>query len=395
MTEKYDRAAASPPAGVYLPFPKELKSADTIALEDRKMPRTVPGRPRADFWIALALLLASIVCGCGGDNDDDLVRVDGNPTGPSLTYVGRYLGASNLVAGQFAVLDLTTTTAGTASGTLQVAVPTVPVANLQAAGGQSIAATGTVNLDNGNFNLSGALEGLGPFSVDGNLPAGNDLGSFLITIGGQTFNGVIQNADLGTPNPPGGGGGSGSGTTIIGGALSSLVFSASSDYNGFNPPVTSNSTIAGALLESSGGESAIGISITETTSTGVLAKVRTLSFGVALAPGETLVVGRSYPLANRGDFLGAYMNLSESTGPTGGGPGPLPLQSAPISIDRSWAPTASTTGSVTVTRLTSSAIELDFSFANVGPNSDSPGNSATGSFSISGHVLGNFDPAGQ
>ena len=58
-------------------------------------------------------------------------------------------------------------------------------------------------------------------------------------------------------------------------------------------------------------------------------------------------------------------------------------------INQAWAQTAGTTGTFTITSLTDTQVEGDFSVSNVGVNSVEPG-SAAGSFSASGHILANF-----
>lgn len=338
------------------------------------------------------LVMLWLVAGCGGSDGGQTVV---SPEQNSSVYVGHFLGTSTVSDGQTALLDLTTSSAGTASANLLVAIP-VPVP-LQAQD-DAMAATGTVNLSNGSFSLSGSAAGVGPFSVTGSLPAGNGLGSFQLLLDGQTYPGTIQRADLGTPSPPGGGGGGGGGTisaeVINEGQLSSLVFTPGAGYNGASPPLTSSASVSGSITRTSAGVNGISFSLSQTTpSGGAQERTETLGVGMAVASGETLVVGRSYPVATSAP--GAYVNLTETTGPIGG-PDPIPLQAAaPISLDRSWSQTAASTGSLTVTSLTASSIEVDFAFVNVGPTPDLPRNSALGSFSVSGHVRGTFTAAGR
>lgn len=331
-------------------------------------------RQGANLVGAILLALATFfVSACGSSSNDDLNQISGqqgNAGQGNLSYVGRFLGANNLFNGQTSVLDLTTSTSGSATGTLTVS--TVPVRGQGVTTPGTYPVSGSVNLANGFFQVSGTITGVGPFAIEGTLPVGTAQGSYTLSINGQTFAGVIQNSNLGTPTPPNNN--NPTGDLITSGTLSSFIFAPDGSYNGVNPPVSNSDRFGGAVGTGQNDINSATIAVTNSTVSGTTVNLRAFVVSVNLPDGEELTVGETYPLAGT-NGRGAVISLSESTGTT---------------VNRAWAPTASTTGSVTITSLTDTAIEMDFDFSNVGPNSEVANNTATGSFDTSGHLVGNF-----
>lgn len=325
-------------------------------------------------WAALILgLLTLFVTSCGDSNGiDDISGQQGNPGGPNLTFPGAYLGANNLDPGQTAVLDLDVATNGQATGFLNVrdtvAAQTIDI------NPADYPISGSVNLTTGTFNLTGSFPGLGAFTILGTLPVGNNLGTYVLTVNGRTFNGNIQNANLGVPNPPGGGGGGGNQRLILGGEVLDFTFTPDGSYNGVEPPVDATSLIGGAVVTGSATQNLVTISLSEIEGSAV----RGLVFGIVTQDGEALVVGETYPLVATNTETGSVLSLSESVGTT---------------VTEAWVATTGTSaGSVTLVALDDNGVEVDFNFTNVIPNSAVANNTAAGTFDISGTVVADFAP---
>jgi hypothetical protein len=331
-------------------------------------------------------LLTLFIAACGDSNDFQEVSGQRGNSNQNLAFVGSWLGANNLGAGQSATLSMTVANSGQATGSLTVDQPLVSNQAVTIPTG-TYPLSGTVNLATGAFSLSGTLTGLGPISISGQLPIGNSQGAYSITINGQTFSGVIQNADLGTPTPPSNDDDddddddddSGNSHLILGGTLSNFVFTPDGSYNGANPPVDESSLITGAVVTGSAEENAVTIAISETTIGSQGAQVTALAFGVVTHDGEPLEVGHTYPLVSTEDGDGSVVSLSDTTGTT---------------ITSDWISTEDTTGSVTITALTDDEVELDFTFTGVAPNPEVEGNESEGTFSTSGHVSADFAASG-
>lgn len=330
-------------------------------------------------WAAILLgLLTLFVSACGDSNDFNQVSgQQGNPNnggGGNLVFVGDYLGANNF-NGQIGELDLTVNSNGQASGTYTVE-DTLLLQTIDINPGVYNVA-GSVNLTTGSFNLSGTFPGLGNFTIAGNLPVGGNVGSYTVTVNGQTFTGNIQAASQGVPTPPPNGGGNNNGDAALffGGNLSNFSFNPGGGYNGFNPPVDNGSLISGTITQNSNTNNQVLITLSEIN----LATTETtaLVFGVITQDGEELVVGQTYDLVDSVE-TGALLSLSTSIG---------------SSISEAWVATPGTSsGTVTVVAITAAGVELDFDFDNVVPNSEVSGNQATGSFSVSGTVFANYAP---
>ncbi|MCA9781217.1 MAG: hypothetical protein KC800_31065, partial [Candidatus Eremiobacteraeota bacterium] len=233
---------------------------------------------------------------------------------------------------------------------------------------------GGVNLATGTFSLSGNIPGVGNFSIAGTLPTAGNTASYTVTINGQTFTGVIQPSAQGQPNPPSGGGtGGGNSQLIQGGTLSNFVFTPDNDYNGDNPPIDAESGIAGAVGEGADGSESASIIISDIFLTNPV-QTRTFAISIVVPDGEDLEVGTAYPLADA-NGRGVIIALTDSEG---------------VEAVEGWSLTASTTGSATITALTDESITIEFTFSNVGPNSEITNNPATGTFNTSGTVVGNF-----
>jgi hypothetical protein len=328
------------------------------------------------FGLALlgTLALFTAACGSGGST---VGGVPGGPVAAVNPFAGQFLGTNPLNGGQTGAVDLQVDSLGRVTGVFRVVAPPAPPAGILLPAGSYIV-SGNVNFQTGVFSLTGSLPGVGDFTLTGTLPTGTNQGSYLLTIGGESFPGVIQNASLGVPNPnpnPGPGGGTQDGVNRLvgGGTLSGFTFTPSGGYNGVNPPVSGSSLIGGAVRDGSNSNNTATISISQSQIVGTSVTIRALVVGVVTGA-SPLTVGQTYPLATTPTGQGSIISLSETTGTT---------------IDKAWAPTANSAGNVTITSLTDTAIELDFEFTNLGPNSADPG-AAVGGFDTAGHVLGNF-----
>ena len=314
----------------------------------------------------LVLSVAFFVSACGDSNTDEFVI--NNPGNPALA--GRYLGANDLSGGQTANLDLTVASNGNATGTWTVIDPVTA----QTINAGSYAVSGAVNLATGNFSLWGTIPGVGNFSIAGTLPTAGNVASYSVSINGQTFAGVIQPAAQGQPNPPSGGGGGGGNSQLIqGGTLSNFVFTPDNNYNGDNPPIDAESGINGAVGEGVDGSESASIVISDIFLTNPV-QTRTFAISIVVPEGEDLEVGTVYPLADN-TGRGVIIALTDSEG---------------VEAVEGWSLTASTTGSATITALNEDSITIEFTFSNVGPNSEIANNPATGTFNTSGTVVGNF-----
>lgn len=321
-----------------------------------------------------SLLVVSVVAvafvGCGSSNDlENFVR--NNTTTPVFT--GQFLGANNLANNQTSNLSFTVNSNGQATGNLTVVNPV----SSQTITPGTYPVTGNVSLTTGVFSLTGTIPGLGTFSITGTLPSNGNVGSYTITINNQTFNGIIQPASQGQPSAPGAGNGNGTGTgnsqLISGGTLSNFVFNPDGSYNGDNPPVNTGSTISGAVGEGTDGSESASIVISEIQLTTPV-RTRTFIVTIKVPNGEDLQVGTTYPLASTSG-RGVVIAVSESEGTT---------------AVEGWSLVEATTGSATITARDANSITINFEFSNVGPNSEIANNPATGTFSTSGTVTGNF-----
>lgn len=361
-------------------------------------------------WMKLLLgLLVLLVAACGDSNDiNNISGQQGNV--PVRVFTGPFLGANNLGA-RTATLNLNVANTGAATGTVTVAGVNAQAIEINP-GVYDIA--GLVDLTTGAMNLTGNFPGVGPFTINGTLPVGNNQGGYTMNVNGQTFAGTIQNASLGVPTPPGGGNTTGGttgnttggttgnttggttgnttghttghttgGTTggeqhlIRSGTLSNFSFQPGAGYNGVNPPVSASSTITGAVTHGSATENLVAITISDITIS-AQPRVRTLVFGVTLHNGQDLEVGKTYNLVSNANDGGALLSLSEGVG---------------TQIDAAWAATAgSTTGTVTIVSLTETGVKLNFDFSNVIVNSEVANNTAAGTFSVSGTVDAPFAP---
>lgn len=329
----------------------------------------------------LTLCAVSLVAtGCGDENDDAFINtfnpglINTNTFGNNQ-FAGRYLGTTN-VNGQQGTLDLSVGPSGQATGTLTFGGQQVTMRVLGMLLTGPYTFTGSVDPNTGSFLLQGEVPGLGPVVVTGTLPRGNAQGNFQFTVGGQTFSGPIQNAQLGVPNNNNNGGGQNTGNQrlISSGTLSNFTFTEGGGYNGVNPPVTPSSLVTGTVTQN-GPDNGVFIVISEVFVGGNPARVRSLTFGVD-TNGNNIEVGRTYNLITANGQEGAIVSLQETNGPT---------------IERAWTQGTGATGTVRVTSLTSTTIDVEFNFSNVGPNAETPG-SAQGTFSTSGTVRGNFAP---
>lgn len=319
--------------------------------------------------VSLIATLALFATGCSDDDSKNIpfANTNNNNTATHIS-AGRYLGNVN-ITGQLGTLDVTVASGGAVTGTFTVAAPTNQARTVSVIPVGTYNVTGSVNLTSGSFTLTGTIPTLGNFSFSGTLSGNSTPGNFTITIDGSTYTGSISATS--TNN-----GGTQNGTShfVTSGTLSSFVFNPDGSYNGVNPPVDGNSLVGGTVVTGSTNNNQVTLGVSFTQIVGTTVHVRTLAVGI-LTHGNALVVGQSYPIVVTQGADGSAVSLSETTG---------------TNIDKAWTVTSSTTGSATITSLTSNSVGLDFTFTNVGPNTAAQTSTATGTFSTSGHIDGNF-----
>ncbi len=129
-----------------------------------------------------ALLLASLLTGCGGSDSSSVAAA--NP------FAGAYNGTSTLDGGRTGTLTASVSSTGAFTGTFAVAAaPTAPSKNFSFSIG-TFNLTGTVDAS-GTLNATGTDPVGGAFTITGNLSrTGN--GSFTITAGGDSYTGSIS-----------------------------------------------------------------------------------------------------------------------------------------------------------------------------------------------------------
>lgn len=339
-------------------------------------------------WLGLVVgVLALFLAACGSSNDINQVSgQQGLPGQPGL-YVGDYLGAANLGGAQTSLLSLDVANNGVATGTLTVT-------GLQA---QTAAPVGTydvqgsVDLNTGAFTVNGNIPAVGPFSINGVLPAtATGQGNYTLTVGNQTFNGVIQDASLGSPQPPSDGEGDDANRRLINGGQVTLNFVPGDGYNGHTPdPATGQ--LAGAVVTNSSTANIAMIALLNPTLVGSQAVLNGITFGIITRDGEPLEVGKTYSLTTLENttalMAGGRLNQT-GTPDLGSVEAITSLQSNP-----NWVVVpGQSQGTATITELTSSGISMNFEFSNVVPNPQVPDNTAAGSFSASGSVTAQFAP---
>ncbi len=333
--------------------------------------KTLQARARSLATSLVISVLAVLTVACGSSNDD-FTQVSGQQGGPigGSNFVGQFLGANNLPNNQTADLSFTVNNNGGATGTLSTNAAIVT----QAVQVGDFPVTGQVNLNSGTFTLTGNIPSSGNFTITGVLPVGNNQGTYQLVINGQTFQGVVQPANLGAPNAPGNNTPppEEDGRLISGGTVSNFVFTPGNGYNGPTQPVDADSTIAGAVGTGEDGQESVTIGLTEVIVEGQTATIRALV--ITIVDEDELVEGQAYPLSTDGKN-GSVISLSDSTGST---------------VTAGWSIVDGTTGQATITNIGENSITVQFQFTNVGPNSEVDPNDAEGEFSTSGTITGNF-----
>lgn len=312
---------------------------------------------------ALLTSLALFTAACGSDDSNVYT---GYNQGQVNQLQGNFAGRGALSNGQTGTLNLSVGADGRATGTFVVANPVVQALAAFSVATGSYSISGTVDQNTGAFTLTGTVPEFGTFTITGVLTQNGTVGNYVVTLNGQTFSGSIQPGTT----PPANNNPSGSGTTraITTGSLTGFTFSGTG-FNGVNPPLTSP-LVTGEITTGTTDNNHLTIALAQTGST--ITNFRTLSF-VVITHGNALTTG-TYNILQTSANDGFSVSLSDTTGTT---------------INSAWAQTSGTTGTFTITSLTDSRVEADFSVSNVGVNSVSPG-SAQGTFNASGHVVGNF-----
>ena len=310
---------------------------------------------------ALIASLAFCTAACGSD-DNSYSYGNGFNQNQINQFAARFLGTSNL-GGQNSSLDITVDNAGTATGTMIVTNPPMRAINPLAVTipGGTYNVTGTVNPNTGAFSLTGTIVGFGNFTINGVLPTGTAQGNYLVTINGQNYPGVIQNSTQGQPS-----GSTGTQHIIATGTSSNAVFTPGGSYNGL-PGILSSPIIGGVVVTDSSTSNLVTISLTSGTS-----PLRNLTFGV-VTHGAALQLNSPYNLITDPNGEGALVTYQQIIG---------------TAVDKAWAQGS---GTVTITSLTNSAVEVDYNFTNIPINSAQDPNNAQGTIqTISGHAVGNF-----
>ncbi|MBX3168372.1 MAG: hypothetical protein KF760_13220 [Candidatus Eremiobacteraeota bacterium] len=315
-------------------------------------------------WTAVLLSsLAFFTAACGGSDSNNY---GGFSQAQVNQFLGNFAGRGVLSNGQTGTLNMLVAADGKVSGTFQVANPVVAALATFSVATGSYSISGSVDPNTGAFTVTGTVPDFGTFSITGVLPRNGGLGTYLVTLNGQTFSGSIQS---GTTPPNNNSNPSGENTKpILGGTLSNFLFSGNG-FNGVNPPLTSPS-VTGELTTGSSDNNHLVIGLAQP---GVaLGDFRTLTF-LVVTRGNPLTTG-TYNILQNGTDSGFGVSLSDTSGNT---------------VNAAWAETAETSGTFTITSLTDSQVEADFDVSLVGPNAETPG-TAQGTFNTSGHIVANF-----
>ena len=164
--------------------------------------------------------------------------------------------------------------------------------------------------------------------------------------------------------------------TITGGVITNFLFTAGPGYNGVVPPVDTNSTLEGDMVNEAEADNQLNLRLSQTTPSGPpgapIVNVRKLAFGI-LSRSTPLEAGQVFQLIANPEDPGAYVTLVDAT-----------TQSGVETIHQTWTHTAASNGTLTVTDLSDSQVELDFTLQNIQPNLNL-GN-AQGTFTVTGHL---------
>lgn len=335
-----------------------------------------------------ALLLATplLTVGCGDDNDDfsnippSVVTTLTTATSAG-GYAGTYIGSSVLGTGQTASYNLTV------SGTNQMS-GTVTLSGAQARGDFALTqgsyqVSGSVDPASGAFRLSNN-QGV---EFTGTLPSGGRPGSFNLSVNGEVFSGVLDPGSF-TPSTVAGSTGStgsttsttssGTGNALVNAAISNFTFTPDGSYNGNAISPTSNGALVAGEITRNSSNNQVFFNVASFDSS---FNARAFVVGI-VTQGDALNVGQTYPVITRStqNAKGAIVTYQELIGLTN------------PTVDKAWAQGGSTTGSMTITKLTDTQVEADFTFGNVPPNSAQTPNNAQGTFSVSGHVTADIQP---
>lgn len=312
---------------------------------------------------ALIASLAFFTAACG--SDDNFSNGGAFNQNQVNQFAARYLGTSNL-GGQNSSLDINVDNTGAATGSMTIdnaVMRAILPLTLNAPGG-TYSVTGTVNPNTGAFTLTGNVPNFGSFTISGVLPLGTAQGNYFVTINGQTFPGVIQNFTQGQPS-----GNNGTSRFIATGTSSNAIFTPGGSYNGLSG-ILSNPLVGGAVVTDSSTGNSVTISLSSGTS-----PIRNLTVGV-VTQGAALQLNNPYSLITNANEDGAIVTYQEVIG---------------TAVDKAWAQGTGSSGTLTITSLSNSAIEVDYNFTNIPVNSGQNPNNAQGTIqSVSGHVVGNF-----
>ena len=326
-------------------------------------------QPKSRACLALFITALAFCSAACGSDDSGFTNANANANQPVVSsqanpFAARYLGTGALSNGQTGDLDMTVDAQGNVSGTFTVVnAPVSALADFSVVAG-SYPVSGTVDTNTGAFTLAGSVPDLGNFSITGLLPLDGGHGQYVVSLNAQSFSGIVQASPLGSSAPE-----SGRTRSIVSGNVISFNFQANG-YNGVNPPIGNNPVFGGLYTTGTYDSNTLTIALTQPgTDPG---NFRLLSFGVN-THGNPIKLG-TYPLVTNPSSNGAFLNLTDTTGPN---------------LNAAWSPSSNSSGSITLNIITSTQADVDYNFQNVGPNPRSPG-SAQGSFNVNGHVRVNF-----
>lgn len=302
------------------------------------------------FSIASSALLLS---SCG---DSFVDEVSGAPAGARPVVVGqRFLGTGS-AGGETFEFQLDVSDSGAASGSFRV---------LTSAQGlpSSGSLTGVASVEQGIFFLYNADRSI---LISGSLPGQAEAGSFVLSLLGALYPGVLANESDGYPEPPASSRGEVIHNFLLFSKFTEFNFRVGRDYNGSDPVFPSLNTLEflGVVHEGSQAGNVIWMIVHEQSGT-----QPEMIFTVIVPLDQPLEAGQTYPVTNSQE--GANLELRDAGA-------------------KYWSTLEQGSGSLTITSYTDSGMNFDFSFVGVGPDQGSSPNNAAGLFECDGSFQGPF-----